>query len=826
MFKNYFIITCRNITRNKVNSFINISGLALGICCVILISFYVQDEFKFDTSFKDAKRIYQVNLNGIFGGGGEFRADATPPPLGKALTTAFPEVETYARVYRPGDQVVRYEEGKQSQSFFTEKNILAADSNFFQLFNYALKEGDAATCLQKPNTVVITQQTAKKYFGNHSPIGKLLLFGNEKTPFIVTGLLQKIPLQSTLQFDMLTSMSSYPLVNYFDWSWVWCNVGTFVKLKANVSTDKASIKNLEAKFPAMVKQQAASAFDRIGQPFDEFIKKGGKWDFYLQPVTAIHLHSEGISSWHNNLGDIKYIYIFSVIALFIIILACVNFMNLSTAQSAKRAKEVGIRKVLGSVKGQLVKQFLTEAILLSFISTIIAIVLVAVLLKPFNIIAEKDLQLHLLLENNNLLYITALALLTGLVAGSYPAFYLTSFNPVEVLKGLKQFRSNFGTMLIRNGLVIFQFTISTGLIICTIIVFKQLQYTRRESVGFNKENVVVIADNGRLGKSIEAFRQELEKSPGVVSASVSTNAPANGSFGDFYVPEQTGTKEQVAKDISISSFMADENFIPTLQLVLLKGRQFSPEFSDSLSVILNETAVKQIGWKEPVGKYIMYPGGKREKYKVIGVVKDFNVQSFRTAISPFALFHSSSKSYDAGTSYVLARVKPGDVSQTLKAIETKWKSFLPNTPFDYTFLDSSFNAFYRSEKSLGTLFGIFTILSIFVACLGLFGLIAYTAERRTKEIGVRKVLGATVQDVVTLLSKDLVKLVIIASVIAFPIAGWAMNKWLQDFIYRTDISWWIFLAAGAVSLVIALLTVSFQAIKAAMANPVKSLRTE
>ncbi|HKG69254.1 MAG TPA: FtsX-like permease family protein, partial [Segetibacter sp.] len=531
-------------------------------------------------------------------------------------------------------------------------------------------------------------------------------------------------------------------------------------------------------------------------------------------------------SWHQNLGDIKYIYIFSVIAFFIIILACVNFMNLSTAQSAKRSKEVGIRKVLGSVKGQLVGQFLTEALLLSFISTILAIVLVAVLLKPFNLIAGKELQLESLFENNNLLLVIALTLFTGLLAGSYPAFYLTSFKPVEVLKGLKQFRSNFGTLLIRNGLVIFQFTVSTCLIVCTIIVFKQLRFTRTQSVGFNKENIVVIANNNRLGKSEEAFRQELTKLPSVISASVSTNAPTNGSFTDFYVPEQSGTTEQVAKDIALSSFMTDDNFIETLQIELVKGRKFSQDFSDSLSVILNETAVKQIGWKEPLGKYITYPGGKKEKYKVVGVVKDFNVQSFHAAVSPFALFHASSKSYDIGTSYVLARVKPGNISETLKALENKWKTFLPNTPFDCTFLDSSFDAFYRSEERMGTVFGIFTMLSIFVACLGLFGLAAYTAERRTKEIGVRKVLGASVQNLVTLLSKDLVKLVIIASVIAFPIAGYAMNKWLQDFVYKTNISWWIFAVGGFAAIAIALLTVGFHARKAAIANPVKSLRTE
>jgi putative ABC transport system permease protein len=824
MFRNYFKIAWRNIIRNKINGFINIAGLAIGMACVILILFYVQDELKYDRFLKQSSHIYQVNLDGKMGGEEGINGN-TPPPAGAALVKAFPEIETYTRIYRPGDIVVRYEEEKQTESYFTEKNILAVDSNFLQLFTYPVMEGNPATCLQKPNSIVITEQTAKKYFGKVGVIGKILLFGNERKPCTVTGVLHNIPSQSSLQFDMLAAVSSYPIVKRFNWSWVWMQVSTYVKLYDNAAIDERSIAKLEAKFPSMVKLQAASAFKRIGKPFDEFIKQGGRWDLRLQPLSRIHLYSENIASRLTTLGSIKYVYIFSVIALFIIILACVNFMNLSTAQAAKRAKEVGIRKVLGSVKAQLIKQFLAEAMLNSFIAAIIAVLLVLVFLNPFNEIAGKSFGIHLLFTNNNWIFVLGLTLLTGLLAGSYPAFYLTSFNPAAVLKGIKLFRSDLGTLFIRNGLVVFQFTISTALIICTIVVFKQLELTQSKDLGLNKENIIVITNSNRLGKSEESFRQELTKLPEVISASISSGIPTKENFGDGYIPEPTGANENLVKDIALSSFIIDYDFIPALGIDILKGRNFSKDFSDSASVILNETAAKQIGWKEPVGSYLQYPGNS-QRFKVIAVLKDFNTQSLRSLVGPFALFHTSSKTYDVGTSYLIVRVKPGNISNSLAKLESKWKSAAPNTPFDYSFLDSEFDALYRSEKRMGTVFYIFTILSVFVACLGLFGLSVYTAERRTKEIGVRKVLGASVQNLVTLLSKDFIKLVIVSAIIAFPVAWWAMNKWLQDFAYHISIGWMIFVSAGAIALTIALVTVSFHAIKAALANPVKSLRSE
>jgi putative ABC transport system permease protein len=825
MVKNYFKTAWRNMMRNKTSSFINVSGLSIGIACVLMIVIYIQNELSYDKFHKDADRIFQVTLKGNMGGQ-EFWAGNTPPPVGKALVSNFPEIESYTRFYKARDIVARYESNNSTEKFFTEKNIIAVDSNFLEFFGFKMLEGDPSTVLLKPGSVVITADIAKKYFGKEKAIGKTIVMKENKKPFTVTGILKNIPSQSSLQFDFLMPVADFPAVKQFSWSWVWQQMISYVKLRDNVKTDAASLHQLETKFPAMVRVQAASAFRRIGKPFDEFIKGGGKWDLHLLPLTDVHLRSGEIGiPWISHLSNIKYVYIFGSIALFIIILACVNFMNLSTARSAKRAKEVGIRKTAGSTRGQLVKQFLAEAFLYSFISSMIAFILVAVLLEPFSNLTGESIDLGIAFTASLWFALIALTILIGLLAGSYPAFYLTSFNPVTVLTGKAISKSGKGALFVRNGLVIFQFTISTILIIGTLVVFKQLNFFRNANMGLDKENVLVIANSNRLGTSEESFRQTISQMSGVSNVSIANSIPTGNLFGDSYIPDQNG-EPQVVKDVNLSSFIIDYDFIPTLKIQVLKGRNFSRDFSDSLSVILNEEAAKQIGWKDAIGQRIQYPGGNNEWYTVIGIAKDFNVQSLQTAMTPFALFHTSSRSYDIGTSFMMVRMKPGEMSNTLSKIESKWKTFVSGEPFDYNFLDASFDALYRSEQRMGSIFGIFTGLSLFIACLGLFGLSAYIAERRIKEIGVRKVLGASVPNVVTLLSKDFLKLTLVAAVIAFPIAWWWMNKWLEDFAYRINISWTIFLVAGLCTLFVALLTVSFQAIKAAIANPVKSLRTE
>ncbi|HXB92901.1 MAG TPA: ABC transporter permease [Puia sp.] len=825
MLKNYLKTAWRNMQRNKINSILNISGLAIAMACMIIIVMYIKDELSYDRFFTGADHLFQVNMmiadNGVEGTTG----GNTAPAVGPTLKSMYPEVESFVRVYRPGDVVVRYEGSARSENFYSEKNILAVDSNFLQTFDYKLLEGDAASCLQKTNSVVITEATAKKYFSGANPIGKVLLFDADKKPFTVTAVVKNIPSNTSFQFDMLAPITAYGEVKKRSWNWFWLQVNTWVRLKKNVPVDAGSVAKLEAKFPEMVRTRT---FNKdYGQSYDEFIKKGGKLSFNLLPFTSVHLQAipMQVPARLTTLSDLKYVYIFSIIALFIFILACVNFMNLSTAQSATRAKEVGIRKVMGSLNTQLVKQFLTEAMLYSFIAIMVGLVLVFLLLNPFNAIAGKSLGFGSIFKGDIWLFVLGLWLLTGLLAGIYPAFYLTSFNPTEVLKGVKLFKVNIGSLIIRNGLVVFQFTITVVLIICTIIVFQQLKYEQSKDLGLNKENVVVIENTKRLGNNEESFRLALTGTPGVIDASVSSSIPTKGNFGDGYVPEPAATDKPLLSDIGLSSFMVDNDFVPTLKLQILQGRNFSAAFNDSASVIINETAAKKIGWKEPVGKYLGYPGND-QRFRVIAVVRDFNIASLHELVEPFALFHTSSKTYNLHTSFISVRLQPGNFNQRIAQIEAAWKSFAPATPFDFSFLDNDFDGLYHSEQRMGTVFGIFTFLSIFVACLGLFGLSLFTAERRRKEIGVRKVLGASVGSVVGLLSKEFLGLVAIATVIAFPLAWFAMNKWLEDFAYRIGISWWIFLISAATAIAIALATVSFQAIKAAVANPVKSLRTE
>ena len=498
MIRNYIKIAWRNLVRNKVSSTINVSGLAIGLACVLLIGMYVKDELSYDRFFAHSDRIYRVNIHEKMGND-EFIAGHTPPPVGLALVNNFPEIESYTRIFKPGDEIIHFVNKGQRNSL-TEKSLLSVDSNFLQFFNYQIVEGDRATCLNGPNSVVLTERAARKYFGDVSPIGKNLIFDEYQAPFTVTAVLKDLPSQSSLQFDVLQSNVGMPPVKRFNWSWIWLQMGTYVKLKDNIRTDETSIKRIESGFPAMIKQQAATAFKRIGQPFDQFIKKGGRYDIILQPLTDVHLHSENIGSRFIYQGDIKYVYIFSAIALFIILLACVNFMNLSTAQSAKRAKEVGIRKVLGSERKQLIGQFMAEALLYTLLAAILAVIVVVLCLPAFNQLAAKSLDFSAFFNLTTWSGLILLIVLTTLFAGSYPAFFLTSFKPVAVLKGSGVLKNTGSGFLTRNVLVVFQFSVSTILIICTIVVYKQLLYNQSKDLGFNKENTLIITDANRLGK--------------------------------------------------------------------------------------------------------------------------------------------------------------------------------------------------------------------------------------------------------------------------------------------------------------------------------------
>ncbi len=825
MFRNHFIIAWRSMLRNKFTSLINVSGLTIAVTAVLFIVLYIHDEKQYDTFLKDANHIFQVNMTVTDKGITSTTGGNTAPAVTPTMLSMYPEIESYTRIYRPGDVMVRYEENNNPRAYFTEPHVWAVDSNFLDIFSYPFAEGNAQTCLQKTGDVVITASIAKKYFGTENAIGKILLFDTAKKPFVVAAVLKDLPAQSTFQFDMLVRIGAYAEVKKRSWNWFWLQVNSYVKLNPQTGVDKSSIAKLNQKFSAMVKEHTFSS--KYGQSYEEFTKNGGRLEYSLFPFSDVHLHALplDVRARLTGLSDVKYIYIFSAIGIFIVLLACVNFMNLSTAQSTVRAKEVGIRKVLGSAKKQLVTQFLSEAILYSVLSTVIAIILSCILLPAFNLLSGKSIAYSALFSGNTMAVAGGLSLLVGLMAGLYPAFYLTAFNPIQVLKGVFVFNNKISQGFIRNGLVTFQFTVSIVLIICTLIVFQQLKYTREKDMGLDKTHVVEIANTARLGNSEETFRLALSKLSGVVAASRSGSIPTKNNFGDGYNPERTENDQPIISDIGMSSFMVDEYFIPALQIKVLKGRNFSQSFNDSASVIINETAAAKIGWKDPVGKYLNYPGND-QKFKVVGVIKDFNISSLHDVVEPFALFHNSSHTYYVNSSYVSVRLAAGNPTEYLHAIEKTWQQFAPGMPFDYSFLDAEFDNLYRSEQRMSQLFSVMTFLSLFVSCLGLFGLSLFTAARRRKEIGVRKVLGASVQTVVILLSRDFLKLVALSSIIAFPIAWLAMHSWLQDFAYRITISWTVFLVAALLALVIALLVISFQSIRAARANPVKALRTE
>ncbi|WBL22293.1 ABC transporter permease [Zunongwangia sp. HRR-M8] len=823
MLKNYIKIAWRNILRYKTNSILNILGLAIGLVSVILIALYIKHELSYDKRFDEASRIYRVNMKGKMGDN-SFYAGYTPPPAGETLLNEFPEIESATRIYQPDNTIIENKTNNTTKTF-KESEILAVDPNFLEVLNYPLQQGNAITCLLDPNSIVITPQIAEKYFGDTNPMGKILSYGKEKKPLKVTGVFKDLSeYPASVKFDILIPVSNFNEVAYFNWSWVWLNMATYVKLTKQASENPKTIDNLESRFPEMLKVQAAPAFDRIGQPFDAFIEKGNYWELHLQALSEIHLYSQGITSSITAQHDIKSLYILGVIALFIIILACVNFMNLSTVQSVKRSKEIGVRKVLGSQRKQLIKQFMTEVLCYTLIATVLAFITAILVLPVFNELTGKNINFQSLFDLNLILLLVSVLFITALLAGIYPAFFLTSFNPIESLKGKNLKTTKTG--LIRNGLVVLQFSVAITLIICTLVVFSQLRYTQQKDLGFEKDEVLVINSAENLGSGLNNFKDELISLSGVKTASSSSGMLTRGNFGDFYAPKATEEDPNVATDISLSSYLVDDQFLKTLDLKLKSGRDFTNELNDSLSVIINETAAKQIGWENPLGKQIRYPGGKMEYYTVIGIVKDFNLESLHNTIQPFAFFSEKSESYDTGVSFITAKISKESPKQLIDQIKFLWENYSKSTPFEYSFLDDDLNYAYQEDQRLASLFTIFTILAIFVACLGLFGLIAFTAQQRTKEIGVRKVLGASIRSIVSLLAINFLKLVFLALVISVPIAWIAMNHWLQDFAYHISIPIWAFIVAGVLAITIALLTLSFQAIKAAIANPVKSLRTE
>ncbi len=807
MFRNYFKIATRNLWRNKGFSAINIAGLAIGIATCLVIMLYVSNELSYDGYNEKADRMVAVYFQGNIQGE-KLNEGTVMPPVAQALKADYPEVEQATRLRDMGTP--KLVSGNKS---FKEDAFAFVDPNFFQVFTLPLIKGNAAKALAEPQTVIITKALAEKYFGSADPMGKIISFKDAgRGSYTVTGVIDRVPANSNFHFELFASMESLPESK--EPTWMSSNFNTYLVLAKGYD-----YKKLEAKLPAVVQKYIGpQMLQAMGITLADFRKQGSDLSFHLEPIKDIHLDAD----YPNNLsapGNRQNVYIFGAVAIFMLLIACINFMNLSTAGASKRSKEVGIRKVLGSLRMSLVRQFLLESMIISFVALLVALLLIYFLLPVFDQVTGEHFTLrlsdHPFLIPGLIIFVMA----TGILAGSYPAFYLSSFKPVAVLKG--RFTAGKSSIGLRSSLVVFQFFISILLIIGTTVVFKQLSYMQHRDVGYNKEQVMVIPGTYALGNSREAFYRQLVNDPAVASVSSSGYLPAGESNNNnFFV----SSPQDPARMIKSLRYDVDENYLQTLGISLIQGRNFSKEYAtDSTAVLLNETAARAMGWKEnAVGATLLHSdkGGNRIAYHVIGVVKDFNFRSLHERISPLVM------SLAPDPSTYIVKLKTTNVASLTAMLSKTWAASGAEDPMAFSFLDDRFNNTYKTEQKTGSILGIFAGLTILVACLGLFGLAMFTAQQRTREIGIRKVLGASVLQVTNMLSKQFLKLVLIACLVAFPLAYWAMHEWLKDFAYRTEISWWVFLVAAFVSVFIALATISFQAIKAALANPVKSLRTE
>ncbi|HEX6845865.1 MAG TPA: ABC transporter permease [Chitinophagaceae bacterium] len=808
MIRNYFKVAWRNLIRDKWFSCINILGLSIGLATCLIILLFVSNELSYDRFNKKAGRIARVYFQGEVQGE-KMKESVVMAPVAQAMKQDFPEVEDATRLRDAYSSPKLICDGR----LFKDDVLAYVDSNFFQVFTLQFINGNSQTALTEPNSVVLTKDIAKKYFAEENPIGKIIRFKDEdKAPMKVTGVIENIPVNSHFHFGLFVALSG--LEDSRQQNWMSSNYYTYVVLK-----DKNDFEKLEAKVPGLVDKYIGPQMkDGAGLTLAEFRKGGSNITFHLQRLTDIHLYSDFRSDLSKP-GDVRYVYIFSAIALFMLLIACINFMNLSTAGASKRSREVGIRKVLGSMKGELVKQFLTESTLIATIALLFSLVFIKLALPVFNNLSGQQLTFSFIEKPLLIPALLAVILFTGLIAGSYPAFYLSSFKPVSVLKG--NFIPAKSGLSFRSGLVIFQFFISIILIVCTTVVYKQLSYIRNKDVGYNKDRIMVLSNVWALGKNMQIFKQQLQDDPAIASVSASRYLPAgNSDNNNFFV----SSAQEPGRLVKTLRYEVDENYIPTLGIQLKVGRNFSQQsVMDSSAVILNEAAANALGWKQgAIGQTISRTSkrGEKETYHVIGIVKDFHFRSLHESISPLLMVLAP----DPGN--LVAKIKTTDIPGLTTKLQKRFKEYGAEDPMSYSFLDDRYNNTYKAEQKIGTILTIFAGLTVFVACLGLFGLAKFTADQRTREIGIRKILGATATQLSAMLSKDFLKLVLIACCIAFPVAWWAMNKWLQDFAYRTDISWWIFIIAGAVAVLIALMTLSFQAIKAAIANPVKSLRTE
>jgi putative ABC transport system permease protein len=787
MLKNYLKTAWRNLLHNKTFSLINIFGLTLGMTCSLLIMLWLKDELKKDKFHQNDKRLYRVMENQYYSGDIS-TFPSTPGILAENIVKDIPEIQMASQML--------WEE----QPLFTVGNIFNKEKgrhvqkDFLKMFSFKLSKGDAATALVNPDAIVISKKIAEKYFKGEDPIGKMIRVDN-KDNAMVTGVLEEIPELSSLKFDFLLNYEHWFKQN--DWAKEWDNNGPrcYVMLAANTSVDKVN-----AKIKNYIKTK----------------KKDSNVELFLQNYGESYLYSD----WDNGKqhgGRIEHVRIFSIVAIIILLIACINFMNLATARSLRRAREIGVRKVVGAGKRQLIAQFIGESLFVSFIAVCLSLIIVALSLPGFNTLTEKNLSIDL--NPSFLLLILGLTLVTGIISGSYPALFMSSLKPIIVLKGILKFKS--GATYFRKALVVFQFALSIILILGMIVIYRQINYIHNKNLGFAKADLLYMPLEGELQKDYPAFKDVLLTQPGIkyVSSAQSSPLEVGSSTQGVRWPGKDTTQL-----ILFSNNPITYDYIKTMGIQLIAGRDFDRSYGlDSMNYLVNEAAAKKIGYKDPVGKELTMWGNKGT---IIGLMKDYHHNSLHVPIEPLILFLHK-KSW-GGTYWgnIIVKTEQGKTKQAIASMEKVYKQFNPGFPFKYYFTDDEIANTYKAEHTVSKLSRYFAFLAIFISCLGLFGLVTFTAEQKTKEIGIRKVLGASVTGIVRMLSKDFLKLVLIAAIIAFPIAWWAMHRWLNDFEYRVDIGWWVFVVAGVAAILIALVTISFQSIKAAIANPVKSLRTE
>jgi len=807
MFRNYIKTAFRSLKKNKGFTAINVLGLALGLAVCLLIVFYVIDEVSYDRYNVKIDRIYRVN-NDIKFGGSEASYATSPAPLAAALESELPDVEHAVRFRQNGG--LRIKKGDQN---IQEHRVIYADPEIFSVFTFPMINGNPNNALKDPHAIVVTESIANKYFGSTNVVGKALV-ADDDVNYKITGVIKDLPKQSHIQADIFISMIT--LADSKEASWLNNNFQTYILLKPGVE-----MKAFEPRLVKLMKEHLDPQMQAVvHMSYDDFEKSGSYIHTNTIPLKKIHLESNRQAELGQN-GNIQFIYIFSAIALFILLIACVNFMNLSTARSANRAREVGVRKVLGSARKHLIAQFLAESIIVTMVATALALIIAFALVPVFNQMSGKELSFTVHSLTWLIPTVITIVVVIGCLAGSYPAFFLSGFQPIEVLKG--KLAAGFKGGALRSFLVVFQFSISIFLIIGTLVIYNQLKFIQNKDLGYSRSHVLVVKNLYALGKQAKTFKDEIKLLPGVANATMTGYTPTM-DYRNSNTMFQTPTLD-TKNALNTQMWYVDEDYINTLGIKMVAGRSFSKQMlTDSSAIILNETAAKRLGYKDVLNKSLYIPQDQQAKiikqYHIVGVMKDFNFNSLRENVSQLTLVLGEERGA------LNIRVKTSNMPAFISQVEDKWKEMSPNQQFDYSFMDQDFDATYRTEQRMGKIFVSFTSLAIIIACLGLFGLAAYAAEQRNKEIGIRKVLGAGVSSIVAMLSIDFIKLVIISIAIAAPLAWFIMQKWLQGFAYRQNIQWWIVALAGVGAIVIAFVTISFQSVKAALINPVKSLKSE